>query len=238
MVILEARNIDVSYYGDINVLEGVSLKVQKSGVTAVIGPNGAGKSTLLKTLCGLLKPKKGEIYLNGRDITDLKTFQLLRSGVAFVPQSSSVFPDLTVRENLELGAWILRHDTQRLRRAFEEVYSHFPVLKEKGNSKAGTLSGGQRRILELGRALLTNPHVLLLDEITAMVAPKVANEIYQIIEDFSQKGFTIVMVDQNVRQAIEIAHYIYVLELGKNKAEGTREIFQGQLKELVKDWLH
>ena len=234
---LEAREIEVSYYGDISILQGVSLVAESSKITAIIGPNGAGKSTLLKTICGLLIPKKGEVFLREKEITGLRTDILMRMGLVYVPQSSSLFPDLTVKENLELGAWTFRKDRKRIQEGIERVFQTYPFLKERAFTKAGKISGGEQRILELGRTLMVLPEVLLLDEVTAMIAPKVANEIYRNVENLSRGGVTIIMVDQNITQAVKISDYIFVLELGRNKAEGSREEVSGRLKNIIQDWL-
>ncbi len=237
MLVLEAKEIEVSYYGDISILQGVSLSAESSKITAIIGPNGAGKSTLLKTVCGFLKPKKGNVFFRGREITGLQPHTLMGMGLAYIPQYNSLFPDLSVKENLELGAWTFRKDRKRIRDGIEKVFQRYPFLKEKASLKTIKLSGGQQRILELGRTLMGSPQVLLLDEITAMIAPKVAKEIYQDIEKLSNEGMTVVMVDQNVRQVIEISDYIFILELGKNKVNGSKEAFSGRLKNIIQDWL-
>jgi len=237
MVILEAKEIEVSYYGDISILQGVSLFAEASKITAIIGPNGAGKSTLLKTLCGFLKPKKGHVSFCGQEITGFQPYTLMAMGLAYIPQYNSLFPDLTVKENLELGAWTFRKDKKRIRGGIERVFQRYPFLREKASVKTIKLSGGQQRILELGRTLMGVPKALLLDEITAMIAPKIAKEIYQDIENLSKGGITVVMVDQNVRQVIEISDYIFILELGKNKVSGTKEEFSDRLKDVIQDWL-
>ncbi|MGQ9638359.1 MAG: ABC transporter ATP-binding protein [Thermodesulfobacteriota bacterium] len=237
MVILEVKEIEVSYYGDISILQGINLSAEVRKITAIIGPNGAGKSTLLKTICGFLKPKQGSIFYHGKEITGFPTHILMRMGLVYVPQSSSLFLDLTIQENLELGAWTFRKDRTRVRSGIEKVYERYPFLKEKAHVKAMKLSGGQQRILELGRTLMGSPEVLLLDEITAMIAPKITKEIYHDIERLSKEGVTIIMVDQNVRQAVEISDYIYVFELGKNKVEGSKQEFRGKLKDVIQDWL-
>ncbi len=237
MVILEAVQIEVSYYGDISILQGVNLLAESSKITTVIGPNGAGKSTLLKAICGFLKPKRGRILYRGQDVTGFQTHTLMGMGLVYVPQSHSLFPDLTVQENLELGAWTFRRNRTRVQHGIETVFQRYPFLRDKAKVKAGKLSGGQQRILELGRTLMGSPKVLLLDEITAMIAPKITKEIYHDIQDLSQNGVTIIMVDQNVRQAVEISDYIYVIELGKNRVDGSRQDFEGKLKDIIQDWL-
>jgi len=237
MVILEAKEIEVSYYGDISILQGVNLSAEISKITAIIGPNGAGKSTLLKTVCGFLKPKKGKVFLHNQEITGLQPHTLMGMGLTYIPQYNSLFPELTVKENLELGAWTFRKDRKRIREGIEKVFLRYPFLKEKTSTKTIKLSGGQQRILELGRTLMGAPRVLLLDEITAMIAPKITKEIYQDVENLSKGGMTVVMVDQNVRQVIEISDYIFILELGKNKVNGSKEEFSGRLKNMIQDWL-
>lgn len=237
MALLEARGIEVSYYGDILVLMGVDMEVEEGKITIVIGPNGAGKSTLLKTLYGLLNPRKGRILYEGRDITGMKVHHFLSMGISYVPQLRSIFPDLTVLENLQLGCWIIRDHKRKVNEAIDWIFGFFPILKEKQNAKAGTLSGGQQKILEVARGLLTRPRVYLLDEPTATVAPMVAKEIYLFLENLKAQGTTVVLVDQNVKQAFEIADHIYVLELGRNRAQGPKTLFEGRLKEVIRDWL-
>lgn len=237
MAILEANNLSVSYYGDINILKGVSLKVEEALITTVIGPNGAGKSTLLKSLYGLLKPKNGSILLEGKDITGLKVHEFIKMGIAYVPQQRSIFPELTVRENLELGTWIFKKDKEKIRNTIDQAYERFPVLYEKRSIRAGLLSGGQQKILEIGRSLLTKPRICLLDEPTATLSPRIAKLIYSTLFALRSEGITIVMVDQRIRQAFEISDYIYVLELGQNKIDGTRKDFDGNLKAIIKGWL-
>jgi branched-chain amino acid transport system ATP-binding protein len=237
MAVLEANNLTVAYYGDINILKDVSVKVEQGLITSVIGPNGAGKSTLLKTLYGLLKPKKGRIFFNQNEITRFKVHEFIRIGIAYVPQLRSVFPELTVEENLELGTWIFKKDKPKVKASLEAVFERFPVLLEKKNERAGLLSGGQQKILEIGRSLLTNPGILLLDEPTATLAPRIAHLIYDTLLDLKKGKITIVMVDQRVRQAFDISDHIYVLELGRNKADGPKKEFEGGLKEVIRGWL-
>jgi len=237
MTLLEAKEITVSYYGDIEILKDVSLNVKKGQITSIIGPNGAGKSTLLKSLYGLLRPKKGRVLLNNKDITKRKVHEFIGLGITYVPQLRSIFPDLTVEENLQLGTWIFKKDTARVKESIEKIYTRFPLLFKKKRDKAGLLSGGQQKILEIGRSLLTDPKICLFDEPTATLAPRIAEEIYSTILDLKKENITIVMVDQRIKQAFEISDQIYVLELGKNKANGTREDFEGGLKEIIKGWL-
>ncbi len=237
MTLLEAKEITVSYHGDIEILKNVSLKAGKGRITTIIGPNGAGKSTLLKSLYGLLKPKKGSVLLNNEDVTQRKVHEFIGLGVTYVPQLRSIFPELTVKENLELGTWIFKKDKKRVNLAIEKVWDRFPILHQKRKDRAGLLSGGQQKILEIGRSLLTDPDICLLDEPTATLAPSIAKEIYSTILDLKKEGMTIVMVDQRIRQAFDISDTICVLELGQNKVTGTKEAFDGGLKEMIKGWL-
>jgi len=237
VAILSAKNLTVSYYGDIDILKDVSLEAEEGLITTIIGPNGAGKSTLLKTLYGLLKPKKGSIFLKNRDITHLKVHEFIKTGIAYVPQLRSIFPDLTVFENLELGTWIFKKDKKRVSKAIDRVYERFPILAEKRKERAGLLSGGQQKMLEIGRCLLTEPGICLMDEPTATLAPKIANQIYETLIDLKNEHITIITVDQRVKQAFEISDHIYVLELGRNKINGSKKEFEGGLKEMIKGWL-
>ncbi|HKJ00526.1 MAG TPA: ABC transporter ATP-binding protein [bacterium] len=237
MSLLQAQDIAVSYYGDIHVLEGVNIEAAEGRITAVIGPNGAGKSTLLKALYGLLKPSTGSIRFDGRELTGLPVHRFMELGIAYVPQGRSLFPDLTVEENLELGCWSFRRDQQRVRRAIDDLYATFPHLADRQRVRVGTLSGGQQKILEVGRSLLTKPRLLLMDEPTAMLAPLVAKEIYSFLRRQRESQTAVVLVDQNVRQALDVADDVYVLELGRNRAHGTKADFFGRLHEVIQDWL-
>jgi branched-chain amino acid transport system ATP-binding protein len=237
MALLEAHDLTVCYFSDISILKGVSAAFQKGEITAVIGPNGAGKSTLLKSLYGLLKPKAGSIRLAGEEVTHLEAHQFLGRGVAYVPQLRSIFPELTVAENLELGAWIFKKDKRRVQEAMARVYERFPILAGKRTQAAGLLSGGQQKILEIARCLITDPTICLLDEPTATLSPKIAGQIYATLVTLRSEGITIVAVDQRVRQIFEVCDAIYVLELGQNKVNGTKAEFEGGLKELIKGWL-
>jgi len=234
---LKVDNVVAGYYGDINVLQGVSINAQDRKVTAIIGPNGAGKSTLLKVIYGFLKPRKGRILYNKEDITGKRPSSLLNLGIAYVPQGRTVFPSLTVEENLELGAWTIRKNHSAVKRAIKEVYEFLPALKKYRYNKARVLSGGTQRMLEIGRALMTKPRLLLLDEPTALLAPKLAKEIYGVIEELKEANVTIILVDQNVKRCIKVADYIYVLEMGRNKVDGSKEKFEKQLRNVVREWL-
>jgi branched-chain amino acid transport system ATP-binding protein len=221
MALLEAHDIHAGY-GKMEILRGVSLRVESGQVVSIIGPNGAGKSTVFKTLFGLLPVRQGQVVFDGADITNRAPAELLRRGIAFVPQGRNVFPLMTVEQNLRLGAYIRANDRQ-LDQDVERVYQIFPMIGEARRKRAADLSGGQQQMLEMGRALLLDPRLVLLDEPTLGLAPIVFKEIFRIIEDLRRRGQTILMVEQNAAQALAISDYAFVLELGQNRFEGTGE---------------
>jgi len=229
----------VAYHGDIVILDQVSLVARAGQVTGIIGPNGAGKSTVLKTLFGFLPLRTGQVSLHGRALERIPPDARAALGVAFVPQHRSLFGELSVEDNLQLGCWSFRRDHARMRRAIDRVYARFPILAEKRRDPVASMSGGQQRFVEFGRALLLEPSVILLDEPTAMLAPKIAKDLYALIRAFADEGMTVVLVDQNVRRCAEIADYLYILELGRNKAEGNRTQFQSDTKlhDMVSAWM-
>jgi ABC-type branched-subunit amino acid transport system ATPase component len=217
MSLLKAENITAGY-GEMDILHEVSIELHEGEIVALIGPNGAGKSTLMKTIFGLLKPRLGRITLGDQDITGLEPDQIVRLGVCYVPQTDNVFPSLTVKENLEMGAFILNED---LEPRIERVYTVFPDLKRFQNTKAGALSGGQRQMLAMGRALMLDPKVLLLDEPSAGLAPKLVELIFEKIIDINKTGVSILMVEQNAKQALKMSNRGYVLATGRNRFEGS-----------------
>jgi branched-chain amino acid transport system ATP-binding protein len=219
MVLLEVRDIHAGY-GRMEVLKGVTLAVQSGQIASIIGPNGAGKSTVFKTIFGLLPVRQGRVVFAGEDVTNRPPGDLLHRGLAYVPQGRNVFPLMSVEENLLLGAYI-RTWSEELRGELERVYEVFPVLRERRRARAGNLSGGQQQMLEMGRALLLRPKLVLLDEPTLGLAPLVFREIFRIIKDLRQHGQTILMVEQNAAKALEISDYAYVLEVGQNRYEGS-----------------
>lgn len=220
-MLLEMNNICAGY-GKIQILKGVSLKVEAGQVVSIIGPNGAGKSTMFKTLFGLLEVTEGNISFEGNDITNQPPRELLKAGIAFVPQGRNVFPLMSVEQNLRLGGYIRKND-EALDADVNRVFETFPMLDEARNKRAADLSGGQQQMLEIGRAMLLSPKLLLLDEPTLGLAPIIFKEIFRMIEALREQGQTILMVEQNAAQALEISDYAYVLELGHNKFEGTGE---------------
>jgi neutral amino acid transport system ATP-binding protein len=215
MSILQVERV-VSGYTDIDILNGVSIHVEEGEVVSVIGPNGAGKSTLLKTIIGMLKPRSGSILFKGQDIAGMNAHNIVAQGMGFVPQERNTFPSLTVMENLEVGAFLL-HEMEDI---LNEVYHIFPVLREKKHHMATTLSGGEVKMLAMGRAMMLEPQVLLLDEPTAGLSPKLREVVFEKINDINGTGTTILMVEQNAKKALSISHRGYVLEMGKNRFEG------------------
>jgi ABC-type branched-subunit amino acid transport system ATPase component len=213
MIILEAENITAGYTTEVNILYEVDLRLESGQIVSVIGPNGAGKSTLLKTIFGILKPTNGNIRLKDEDITGLKPDKVANKGISYVPQVSNVFPSLTIQENLEMGAFIRNDDySQR----FNEIYELFPVLGDRRKQKAGQLSGGQRQMVAMGRALMVDPQVLLLDEPSAGLSPKLVDMIFEKIIDINKTGVSMIIVEQNARKALKMADHGYVLAMGRN----------------------
>ena len=229
---LEVKDLHVGYYKDLNILQGVNLTAKEAEITVVLGANGVGKSTLLKAIYGFIHPSKGEVLLQGQDIAHMQSHELVHHGISYIPQRQSVFPYMTVEENLELGAWSFRRDTQRVRERLEENYQRFPILRDRRKSAAGELSGGMQRMVELGRVMMTSPKLILVDEPTAGLAIKLARDIYNLIVDLKNDGITVLLVDQNIRQAVKIADYVYVLELGRNRFDGPADEFEDVKKAL------
>ncbi|MGH6943966.1 MAG: ABC transporter ATP-binding protein [Geminicoccaceae bacterium] len=234
---LEVQGIVSGYTREVPVLKDVDLVAREGLATVIIGPNGAGKSTLLRTIYGYLRPSAGEVLHFGRSIKGLAPERMLSEGIAYLLQGHSVFPAMTVEENLELGGWILKRDRAALGRAFEEVYRRFPGLKERRRQAAGALSGGQQRMLEIARLTMTRPKTLLLDEPSVGLMPKLVDFVYEEIAKLKEEKFTILIVDQNVKKSIEIADYVYVLNLGENSHHGPHEDFEERLEDIIREWL-
>ena len=217
MALLEMTDIHGGY-GGANILNGVSIAIEAHEIGVIVGPNGAGKSTTLKALFGLLTVSEGTVLFDGNDITNKAPEALVRDGLSFVPQEFNVFPTLSVEENLEMGAFIRRDDFRHL---IDKVYGFFPPLKDKRRQPAGELSGGQRQMVAMGRALMTEPTLLLLDEPTAGLSPRYMGEIFERIIEINAAGVGILMVEQNARQALALAHRGFVLAGGQNRFTGT-----------------
>ena len=223
---LEIKDLYVGYYEDLHILRGLSLGAETGKLTTILGANGVGKSTLLKAVYGFLKPHSGQVLLNGRDVTGTATHRLIDLGISYIPQQPGVFKHMSVRENLMMGAWTFKNDKARMESKIQENYQRFPILREKQNDPAGSLSGGQQRMVEIGRTLMTDPEVILVDEPTAGLAKLLSEEVYRMLVDLrDQEGLTIMLVDQEIREALKIADYVYVLELGRNKFEGPASDF-------------
>jgi branched-chain amino acid transport system ATP-binding protein len=234
---LEVQGIVSGYTREVPVLKGVDLCAREGLVTVIIGPNGAGKSTLLRTIYGYLRPSAGEVIHFGTPIKGKAPEAMLREGIAYLLQGHSVFPRMTVEENLELGGWIFKRDRARMRAAFDEVYARFPHLAERRRLNAGVLSGGEQRMLEIARLTMTRPKTLLLDEPSVGLMPKLVDAVYEEIGKLKQEKFTIVVVDQNVKKSIEIADYVYVLNLGENSHHGPHHEFEARLEDIIREWL-
>ena len=223
--LIEGNGLASGYVKGLNILQGVDLVLKDNEVVSIIGPNGAGKSTLLKAIMGLIPIFGGKIYFKGNELFEIKSHELVQKGIAYVPQVSNVFQSLTIEENLEMGLWTTKNKHSNL---FEEIYSMFPILKEKRKQRAGNLSGGQRQLLALGRALISKPEVLLLDEPSAGLSPKAIDEVFQYIKSINNSGVGILLVEQNAKRALRFCNRGYVLDQGRNA-------YTGQGKDLLED---
>jgi ABC-type branched-subunit amino acid transport system ATPase component len=219
MAILEVKDL-VSGYSEVMILNGVSIHCADNEIVSIIGPNGAGKSTLMKSIFGLIPAKQGSVAFDGRSITGMRPNQLVKLGMSYVPQEQNVFPSLTVEENLQMGAFIRNDD---LTGSMDRVFELFPFIADKRKSVSGTLSGGGRQMLALGRALMLEPRLLLLDEPSAGLAPLVRDEIFEKVMEIRQSGVAILMVEQNAKKALGMSDRGYVLVMGKNRYEDTGE---------------
>jgi branched-chain amino acid transport system ATP-binding protein len=207
------------FYGAIHALQGVSFHLNEGEIVTLIGANGAGKSTTLKTISGLLRPRQGSIVFKGRDLTRVSASNIVPLGISQVPEGRKVFAPLTVKENLEMGAYV-RKDAKEIQRSMERVFASFPRLKERINQPSGTLSGGEQQMLAMGRGLMSSPKLLLLDEPSMGLSPLLVEEIFRIIEEINQQGMSILLVEQNAAMALSIANRAYVLETGNVVLEG------------------
>lgn len=207
------------YYGGIHALRGIDMNVEKGKIISLIGANGAGKSTTLRSIVALERPSKGSIVLEDKDLVGQKTKDIVGQGVVLVPEGRRVFPNLSVKENLILGAY-LRNDKEAVMKDMEWVYELFPRLKEREWQKAGTMSGGEQQMLAVGRALMTKPRLLMMDEPSLGLAPLIVKDIFNIIKKINEEGVTILLIEQNAKAALEISDYAYVLEVGKITLEG------------------
>lgn len=215
--LLQVEDVYAGYIQDLDILQGVNFKIHPGELVAVIGPNGAGKSTLAKTIFGLLTPHRGRINFKGENIAGLKSNQIVQRGMCYVPQIANVFPSLTVEENLEMGAFTRSTSLKPLK---QQIFDTFPILAERRRQRAGTLSGGERQQLAMGRALMLQPDLLLLDEPSAALSPLLVNSVFERIQQINQTGTAIVLVEQNARKALAMADRGYVLDTGRDRFEG------------------
>lgn len=225
-VALKLNNITVSY-GSIKALKGINITVESGKIVALLGSNGAGKTTTLKAISGLVGVEKGSIELYGKDITKLSPEKIAKEKVIQSPEGRQIFVDITVEENLRVGAFTVKN-SKEIKQNFEKVYRYFPVLKERANQVAGTLSGGEQQMLAIGRALMGSPKVLLLDEPSLGLAPLIVKAIFEIVKEINSEGTTVLIIEQNALQTLKIADYAYVLEVGNIN-------IQGKASELIKD---
>ena len=237
MARLEIEHVASGYVEGIDILGDVTLRVEPGSITGVIGPNGAGKSTLLKTVFGFLHPRRGRVALDGREIHALDPYAIKRLGISYVPQGANIFPQLTVEENLQLGAWVIRHDRARVAGRLDSAYSAFPRLREKRRMRATTLSGGEAKMLSLAKELVTEPTLLLVDEPSAGLAPRIVEQVYTQLLAVREQGVTILLVDQNINKAVHVSDYLYLIERGEVRREGPRHDFADQLHAIVRDAL-
>ena len=215
--LLEVTDVYAGYIQDLNILQGINFAIAPGELVAVIGPNGAGKSTLAKAIFGLLKPNQGTIIFKGENIAGLKSDQIVRRGMCYVPQIANVFASLSVEENLEMGAFIRSGSIKSLKNS---IYAIFPALSNRRRQKAGTLSGGERQMLAMGRALMLDPDLLLLDEPSAALSPILVSNVFEQVQKINQSGKAIVLVEQNAKKALMMAHRGYVLENGRDRVHG------------------
>ena len=218
--IIEVNGLASGYVKGLNILQGVDLVLKEKEIVSIIGPNGAGKSTLLKAIVGLIPIFAGKIYFNGEHLKEIKSYELAQTGIGYVPQLQNVFPSLTVEENLEMGNWGTK---EKKKDSFIEIYEMFSILFDKKKERAGNLSGGQRQLLALGRALISKPNVILLDEPSAGLSPKAIDEVFEYINIINQNGVSILLVEQNAKRALKFCDRGYVLDQGRNAYTGSGE---------------
>ena len=223
--VIECNGIAAGYVKGLNILQGIDMIINEKEIVSIIGPNGAGKSTLLKAIMGIINISGGRFFIDGIEKTNTPTHQIVKEGVGYVPQVENVFPSLTIEENLEIGSWTI--DTN-IKQSITKIFDDFPMLKERRKDKAGNLSGGQRQILALARALITSPKILLLDEPSAGLSPVAIKEVFEIVKEINSKGVAILLVEQNAKRALNFSDRGYVLDQGRNA-------YQGKGQELLND---
>ena len=223
--VIECNGIAAGYIKGLNILQGIDMIINEKEIVSIIGPNGAGKSTLLKAIMGIINISGGRFFIDGVEKTNTPTHQIVKEGVGYVPQVENVFPSLTIEENLEIGSWSIDTSTKQ---SISKIFDDFPMLKERRKDKAGNLSGGQRQILALARALTTSPKILLLDEPSAGLSPVAIKEVFEIVKQINSKGVAILLVEQNAKRALNFSDRGYVLDQGRNA-------YQGKGQELLND---
>lgn len=239
MSLLDIHDVTAGYQEGIDILNDISLQVEPGSVTIIIGPNGAGKSTLLKTIYGFLRPRHGQITFNGDEITGSSPHQIKHVGLSYIPQEFNIFPQLTVEENLLMGAWIFRRDKARLQHQLGYTYSIFPALEKFKKSKANTLSGGQLRMLSIAKEVMTSPQLMLVDEPSSGLAPKIAAEAYRfLMQTKTALQAAILLVDHNMETALDLADYVYVVDMGKIRVHGPKQEFNlDRIKTIIQECL-
>ena len=237
MSLLSIQDISCGYAGGIDILQSLSLEVDSGSFIGIIGPNGAGKSTLLKTLFGFLRHHQGQILFNHAELRSLSPFERKALGISYIPQGMNIFPQMTVRENLLLGAWTFRHEKERIRKGLDDIYATFPVLHRKQKHKAEFLSGGEAKMLSIAKEMISEPTLLLVDEPSVGLAPKIVSSVYAFLRRSQEKGITILLVDQNINQAVDNAEYLYMLETGTVAMKGTAQLFKENLRDIIRDSL-
>lgn len=239
MSLLQVNDITAGYQTGIDILKDLSLQVEPESVTIIIGPNGAGKSTLLKTIYGFLHPRSGNILYDGGEITENAPHEIKHVGLSYIPQEFNIFPQLTVEENLLMGAWIFRKDKVRLQEQLEYTYGIFPALNKFKKSKATTLSGGQLRMLSIAKEVMTSPKLMLVDEPSAGLAPKIAAEAYEFLMQTKEAlKAAILLVDHNMETALKLADYVYVVDMGKIRVHGPKSEFDlARIKNIIQECL-
>ena len=234
MPMLSMENVTAGYVEEINVLNDISLEVKEGAITGIIGANGAGKSTILKTIFGFLHPRQGIINFQGEKIHGLQPFELKQMGISYMLQEYSTFPQLSIQDNLLLGAWTFRKDKKLVAERLAEIYEIFPVLSERRVEKATYLSGGYLRMLCVGKEIMSKPRLLMIDEPSVGLAPNIVTEIYDLLIQVGQQGTTILIVDQNIMKALEVSDYMYLLDMGQIKQGGPKKDFEEDIREMIK----
>jgi ABC-type branched-subunit amino acid transport system ATPase component len=235
--LLQLEGVHAGYVEGIDILAGIDLRVERGTVTGIIGPNGAGKSTLLRAIFGFLRPHRGRVVFDGEEIQGLAPHAVKRRGIGYVTQGANIFPQLPVDENLRLGAWVLRRERGRVAELIDRAYTAFPRLAARRRMRATMLSGGEAKMLSLAKEAMTEPRLLLVDEPSAGLAPRITDQIYARLLEARERGLTILLVDQNIAKAVEVSDYVYLIERGQVQREGPRDSFAPHLRGIIRDAL-